>query len=150
MEHDIRAIARRTFEEIFPAADIAALAEVTDPDVVHHGARPDEPAGFEGVKQTMLWLADVFTDQRWVVHDTIVEGDRVALRLTHQGTHAGDLMGLPPTGRTVAYDYIQILRFRDGKAIEQWGLRDQQALMRQLGVEPAGAPPRGEAAAARG
>jgi predicted ester cyclase len=45
-------------------------------------------------------------------------------------------MGIAPTGREVAYDYVHILRFRDGKAVEHWGMRDDMALMRQLGVMP--------------
>ena len=73
-----KAIARRTFEEIFPACDVEALAEVVDPDAVSRGRRPDEPVGFEGVKRTMLWLASVFSDQRWEVHELIAEGDLVA------------------------------------------------------------------------
>ena len=134
-----KAAARRAWEEIFPALDVEALAEITDPDVVSRGRRPDEPAGLEGVKQTMFWLSTVFSDQRWEIHDVIAEGDLVALRLTHYGRHTGDLMGIPPTGREVAYQYVQFLRFRDGKVIEQWSVRDDMTLMRQLGVIP-GAP----------
>jgi predicted ester cyclase len=132
-----KAIVRRTWEEIFPACDVESLAEITDPDVVSRGRRPDEPAGFEGVKRTMLWLSTVFSDQRWDVHDVIAEGDTVAVRLTHHGRHTGDLMGIPPTGREVAYEYVHFLRFRDGKMIEQWSVRDDMTLMRQLGVIPA-------------
>jgi len=132
-----KAIARRIWEEIFPACDVEALAEVVHPDAVGRGRRPDEPPGFEGVKRTMLWLATVFSDQRWEVHDVIGEGDLVALRLTHHGRQTGDLMGIPPTGREVAYEYVHFLRFRDGKAIEQWSVRDDMTLMRQLGVVPA-------------
>ena len=131
-----KAIARRTFEEIFPACDIEALTEVVDPDVISRGRRPDEPAGFEGVKRTMLWLATVFSDQRWDVHEVVGEGDLVAMRLTHHGRQTGNLMGIPPTGREVAYEYVHYLRFRDGKAIEQWSVRDDLTLMRQLGVVP--------------
>lgn len=131
-----KATARRTFEEIFPACDVAALAEVVDPDAVSRGRRPDEPDGFEGVKQTMLWLATVFSDQRWDVHEVVGEGDLVVMRLTHHGRHTGDLMGIPPTGHEVAYQYVHFLRFRDGKAIEQWSVRDDMTLMRQLGVMP--------------
>ncbi len=134
MTADIKATARRTWEEIFPALDVAALAEVTDRDVVPHGRRPDEPAGFEGVKQTMLWLGRVFSDQRWEIHNVIAEGDLVAVHATHHARHTGDLMGIPPTGREVAYDYVHILRFRDGKAIEHWSVRDSMTMMRQLGV----------------
>ena len=130
-------IARRSFEEIFPGCDVEALAEVVDPDCVSRGRRPDEPAGFEGVKRTMLWLATVFSDQRWEVHEVVGDGDLVAVHLTHHGRHTGDLMGIPPTGREVAYQYVHFLRFRDGKAIEQWSVRDDMTLMRQLSVVPA-------------
>jgi len=132
-----KAIARRTWEEIFPACDVEALAEVVHPDAVSRGRRPDEPSGFEGVKRTMLWLATVFSDQRWEVHDVIGEGDLVAVRVTHHGRQTGDLMGIPPTGREVAYEYVHFLRCRDGKAIEHWSVRDDMTLMRQLGVVPA-------------
>ncbi len=135
-----KAIARRTWEEIFPTCDVDALAEVVDPDAVSRGRRPDEPAGFEGVKRTMLWLASVFSDQRWEVHDVIGEGDVVATRLTHHGRQTGELMGIPPTGREVAYQYVHFLRFRDGRVVEQWSVRDDLTLMRQLGVVSGGHP----------
>ena len=143
-----KAIARRSWEEIFPACDVEALAQVVDPDVVSRGRRPDEPTGFEGVKRTMLWLASVFSDQRWDVHDVIGEGDVVATRVTHHGRHTGELMGIPPTGREVAYQYVHFFRFRDGRVVEQWSVRDDMTLMRQLGVVPGGPPAAATAAAA--
>jgi predicted ester cyclase len=45
-------------------------------------------------------------------------------------------MGIPPTGREVAYQYVHFLRFRDGKAIEHWSVSDDMTLMRRLGVTP--------------
>ena len=142
-----KAIARRSWEEIFPACDVEALAQVVDPDVVSRGRRPDEPTGFEGVKRTMLWMASVFSDQRWDVHDVIGEGDVVATRVTHHGRHTGELMGIPPTGREVAYQYVHFFRFRDGRVVEQWSVRDDMTLMRQLGVVPGGPPAAATAAA---
>lgn len=129
-----KAAARRTWEEIFPACDIAALAEVTAVDAVVHGGRPGEPAGLEGVTKTMLWLGTVFSDQRWEIRHVLGDGDMVAVHAVHHGRHTGNLMGLPPTGREVAYDYIHLLRFENGKAVEHWGIRDDATLMRQLGV----------------
>ena len=128
--------ARRTFEQILPSGDVDGLAAVTDPDVVDHGRRPDEPAGFEGAKATMLWLRTVFSDQRWEIHRIIGEDDLVAIHATHHGRQTGALFGIPPTGREVAYQYVHMLRFRDGKAIEHWSVRDDMTLMRQLGVVP--------------
>jgi predicted ester cyclase len=136
MSNDLKAIARRTWEEIFPACDVDALAEVVARDVVEHGARPGEPPGFEGVAQTMLWLGRVFSDQRWEIHQVIGEGDTVVVHATHHGRHTGELMGLAPTDRVVAYDYVHIVRFRDGKGVEHWGIRDDMTLMRQLGALP--------------
>ena len=136
MSQDLKAIARRTWEEILPACDVIGLEEVTDPNVVSHGAWPDEPGGLEGVRQTMFWLARVFSDQRWEIHRLVQEDDMVVVHATHHGRHTGDLMGIPPTGRQVAYDYVHILRYRDGKAVEHWGVRDDMTLMRQLGVMP--------------
>ena len=136
-----KAAARRTWEEIFPACDVAGLSEVTDENVIDHGARPDEPQGIEGARQTMRWLASVFSDQRWEIRQVIGEGDLVVVHAIHHGRHTGPLFGMPPTGRTVAYDYIHIVRMRDGKTIEHWGVRDHFTLMRQLGAEAAGPPP---------
>ena len=136
MDHDIMAIARRTFEESMPACVVAALAEVVAPDAVSHPGRPGEKAGFDGVRDTMLWLGRVFSDQRWEIHHAIVDGDTVAIHATHPGRHTGELMGIAPTGRAVAYDYVHIIRFRDGKGVEHWGVRDDMTLMRQLGVLP--------------
>jgi predicted ester cyclase len=136
VKDDIKTIARRTWEEIFPACDVEALAEVIAPDAIAHGARPGEPPGFEGVKKTMLWLGRVFADQRWEIHQVIGESDTVVVYCTHHGRHTGELMGIAPTNRKVAYDYVHILRFREGMAVEHWAVRDDMTLMRQLGVLP--------------
>ncbi len=74
MSEDLKSIARRTLEEIFPARDVVGRAQVTDENVVSHGARPDEPGGMEGVQRTMFWLAHVFSDQRWAIHQLIEGG----------------------------------------------------------------------------
>lgn len=131
-----KAIARRIFEEIFPSCDVAALAEVTAQDVLDHGRRPDEPEGLEGATRTMLWLSTVFSEQRWEIHGVYGDGDQVAVHATHHGRQTGELMGIPPTGREVAYDYVHMFRFRDGKAIEHRSVRDTMTLMQQLGVIP--------------
>jgi predicted ester cyclase len=136
MIEDLKVTARRTWEEIFPACDVDALAEVIALESIEHGARPDERQGFEGAKETMLWLGRVFSDQRWEIHQVVGEGDTVVVFCTYHGRQTGELMGMPPTGREVAYDYVHIVRYRDGKAVEHWGVRDEMTLMRQLGVLP--------------
>jgi len=136
MSEELKTKARRTWEEIVPNADVDALAEVIAEDLIDHSARPDEPQGLAGVQQTVLWLGTVFSHQRWEIQQVIGEGDIVVVYCTLHGRHTGDLMGIPPTNREVAVDYVHIVRFRDGKAVEYWSVRDDMALMRQLGALP--------------
>jgi predicted ester cyclase len=136
MSEELKATARRIWEEIFPSGDVGRLAEVIAEDSIDHGARPDEPQGLAGVQQKVLWLRSVFADQRWEIHQVIGDGQFVVVYCTLHARHTGDLMGIPPTNREVTQDYVQILRFEDGKAVERWGVRDDMALMRQLGVLP--------------
>jgi predicted ester cyclase len=136
MTEELKAKARRIWEEIFPSGDVDRLAEVIAEDSIGHGARPDERQGLAGVQQTMLWLRSVFSEQRWEIRQVVGEGDIVVVYCTLHGRHTGDLMGIPPTNREVAQDYVHIVRFRDGKVVEHWGVRDDMGLMRQLGVLP--------------
>jgi predicted ester cyclase len=136
MTDELKAKARRIWEEIFPSGDVDGLAEVLAEDGIDHGARPDEPQGLAGAQQTMLWLRSVFSEQRWEIRQVVGEGDIVVVYCTLHGRHTGDLMGIPPTNREVAQDYVHIVRFRDGKVVEHWGVRDDMGLMRQLGVLP--------------
>jgi predicted ester cyclase len=136
MSEELKSKARRIWESVFPAGDVGALAELIAEDSVDHGARPDEPQGLEGATRTMLWLGQVFSEQRWEIHQVIGEGDTVVVHCTLHGRHTGELFGLAPTGRAVAQDYVHIVRFRDGKAAEHWGVRDDLSLMRQLGLLP--------------
>jgi predicted ester cyclase len=134
MAEELKAKARRIWEEILPSGDVERLADVVAEDSIDHGARPDEPQGLVGAQRTMIWLGGVFSDQRWDIHQVIGEGDLVVVYCTLHGRHTGDLMGIPPTNREISMDYVHILRFADGKAVERWSVRDDMALMRQLGV----------------
>ncbi len=64
----------------------------------------------------------------------VAEGDKVATLKTFSGTHEGELMGLPPIRRRVAFDIFDLLRIRDGKVVEHWGVYDIAGLMQQLGA----------------
>jgi predicted ester cyclase len=132
----IKATARRTLEEIFPTGDVAGLAEVVHPDIVNHEAPPGAPQGLEGMNQGMLWLAGAFSDRRYELHQVIAEGDTVVLYCTFSGRHTGEFMGLAPTNRPFAFRQVHIVRFQDGKGVEHWAVRDDAALMRQLGAVP--------------
>lgn len=132
IDFDIKAVARRVLEEIFPADDEAALAEVISEDFVNHEAPAGTPPGPGSVAYFMHMLNDAFSDQRWTMHRVLAEDDTVVLYCTHSGRHTGEFMGLPPTGRNFAYRQIHMVRVVDGKGAEHWAVRDDAALMRQL------------------
>jgi predicted ester cyclase len=136
MADDLKAIARRTLEEIFPNGDVAALAQVVHPEVVNHEAPPGAPQGLDGMTQAMLRLKGAFSERRYELHQVIGEGDTVVIYCTFHARHTGEFLGLPPTNRPFAVRQVHIVRFQDGKGIEHWAVRDDAALMRQLTGEP--------------
>jgi steroid delta-isomerase-like uncharacterized protein len=131
-EVDSKAVARRVLEEVFPADDGAALAELLSDDFVNHEAPAGTPPGPGSVAFFMHMLAEAFSDQRWTMHHVIAEGDTVVMHCTHSGRHTGTFMGLPATGRSFAYKQIHIVRIVNGKGAEHWAVRDDASLMRQL------------------
>ena len=70
------------------------------------------------------------------MEDIVVEGDKGAARVTMKGTHSGECMGVPATGKQVNVSAIDIFRFADGKLVEHWGVTDAMALMQQFGAIP--------------
>jgi predicted ester cyclase len=130
----IKAAARRTLEEVFPTVDEAALAELVHPDVVNHDAPPGAPQGLEGMVLSMRTLAAAFSDRRWEIHQAVADGDTVVLHCTFSGRHTGPFMGLAPSDRPFAYRQAHIIRFRDGKGIEHWAVRDDLSFLRQVGA----------------
>ena len=99
---------------------------------------PGQPPGVEGIKYIFRMLKAAMPDFSQEIVDMVAEGDRVVVRAVSRGTHQGEMMGIPPTGKKVQIDEIHIVRIEDGKMTEHWGLVDQAALMAQLGVMPGG------------
>lgn len=137
---DLKDLTRRTWEEMLPAGDFAALEQVIDADAVNHDLPPGVPNGLEGVRRTVAMLRDGFSEQRYEVHHVIGEGETVVIHATMHGRHTGSFLGIPPTGREVALRSMHIVRYRDGREVETWALQDRLGLMQQLGVIPDGPP----------
>jgi predicted ester cyclase len=92
--------------------------------------------GLEAYKQFILMYITAFPDARFTIDDIIAEGDTVVVRYTARGTHQGNLMGIPPTGKQASVTTIGIFRIVNGKAVEQWINCDDLGLLQQLGVVP--------------
>lgn len=134
---DIKTVARRVLEEVFPANDDAALAALISDRFVNHEAPAGTPPGLASITFFMHMLNDAFSGQRWTIHNVVAEGDTVVIHCTHSGRHTGDFFGIPPTGREFAYKQMHMIRIEDGKGVEHWAVRDDASLMRQLSGQPA-------------
>jgi predicted ester cyclase len=130
----IKAAARRSLEESFADGDVEAFRASLHPECVNHEAPDGADRGVDGMVRTMLWLKEAFSDRRYEVHQVVGEGDTVVVFCTFHGRHTGEFMGLAPTGRPFASRQVHIIRFQDGKGIEHWAVRDDLALLRQLGA----------------
>jgi|SRR5215211_5637703 len=131
---------KRLYDEVFNQGNLDVANELIGSNVVEHQQQPGvDPAaaGPELVKQIARFYRSAFPDLQIVVNDLIAEGDRVAARVSIIGTHQGEMMSIPPTGRRVEVSSIDIIRFEDGKAAEHWGETDIITMMKQLGVVPA-------------
>jgi steroid delta-isomerase-like uncharacterized protein len=124
------------FNDSFNANDLESAVTVFAPEAVVHNSGAPDPLNVEGFKQFGAVFRTAFPDGKLTIEDLIVEGDKVVSRVVYRGTHTGDMMGIPPTGKSVTVSAMIIDRFADGKIVESWRLFDQMAMMQQLGVIP--------------
>lgn len=128
---------RYYFEEVWNKGNLDAVDEVVAANLVDHNVPPGLPPGSEGYKVFVGLFRTAFPDMNITVEDLLADGDKVIARFTSRGTHQGDLMGIPPTGKSITVTGISIDRFEGEKYVESWMEFDQLSMMQQLGVIPA-------------
>src|SRR4051794_15093473 len=98
-------MAERSLRECYQAiiravasADLDALDGLIDANISDHNAVPGQVPGRDGIKYWVTMMHDAFADLTGVVEDTVLEGDKIAARVTWHGTHHGDFVGIQATG----------------------------------------------------
>ena len=128
-------VARRLIEEGFNEGDLEVAHELTAPDLVEHqDFGPAHPPGGDGVRAVIASLRRAFPDFRLTIDDLVVGGDAAWLRMVATGTNHGSFMGHAPTGRPMRADVFDIIRVRDGRMVEHWGVPDRLGVLFQLGL----------------
>lgn len=131
----------RRFYDVINSGDVDGFGEFLADDFVEHEETPGLAPTKEGVKEFFRMLRAAFPDLRMDAQDVLASGDKAVARVMFTGTHQGEYMGMPATGKSVNVQLIDIVRFGDdGLAREHWGVFDALAMMQQLGVMPEGAP----------
>ena len=136
MDHEA---AMRRLYDLINAGDIDGFDDVLADDVVEHEELPGLAPTKEGIKDFFRMYIAAFPDLHFEPEDVLTSGDKVVARVRASGTHQGEFMGAPPTGKRIDAQLIDIVRFgEDGLAREHWGVFDALTMMQQLGLVPDG------------
>ncbi|MGA9348792.1 MAG: DUF429 domain-containing protein [Anaerolineae bacterium] len=131
-----KAIIRRWIEECYNKGNLAVADELVATDYVNHSAPLGQAPGLESEKQYAAMIRSAYPDFYMAIEDQIAEGDKVVTRYTARGTHKGEFLGIPPTGKQITVAGIHIHRIVGGKVVEGWSEFDQLGALQQLGVVP--------------
>ncbi len=131
-----KAMALRASEEVWSKGNLDVVEELFDVNYVHHEPFAGETRGREGLKHLVTMWRTAYPDLKFTTEDLIAEGDKVVQRWSCVGTHQGELMGIPATGKRVTTTGISIIRFERGKAVEERVSWDALGGLQQLGVVP--------------
>ncbi|TDW77029.1 ester cyclase [Kribbella pratensis] len=129
-----KTVVKDFIDGLFTKGDLGAVDTHLAEDFINHdppfGVTPDR----EGMRDAGSMMRAAFPDWHSDLHALIAEGDLVVERFTAGGTQRGEVMGVPPTGKTVSLPGINIWRLRDGLIVERWGRLDDLGFREQLGV----------------
>jgi len=129
-----KAIVRRYIEQVLNEQRHDLVEEFLTENIELHGS--GIPPGLEVVKQWFTTFATAFPDGYTTIEDMVAEGDQVVARTAFNGTHQGEMQGIPVTGKSVSIPSITIFRLDNGKIAEGWLVSDDLGMMQQLGVIP--------------
>ena len=110
------------------------LRQVFAPDVQDHDPAPDQGKGPDGFIQFFTDFRTAFPDLAISPEHTVADEDNIAIAYTVTGTHKGNFMGIPPTGKKIKVRGLQIARFENGKIVERWGSSDELGILKQIGA----------------
>ncbi len=139
MSEDIRRMVARFYDEI-NAGNLGVIDELIADDFVDREEFPGIPSDKEGTRQFFTIFRSGFPDMRMEPQDVLVDGDLACIRSTTSGTHQGNFMGMPPSGKRFEVTGFDLIRVRDGQVVEHWGVMDAMKMMQQLGAIPEQAP----------
>jgi len=136
LKKDLAAVVRRFVTEVINQGQMDLAAEFVWEDVVEQVPLPGQGPGLEGLKDILRGMRASFPDLNFSIEEQISEGDKVASRFEWTGTHQGEFLGVPATGRQVRVWGIVIDRFEEGRIKDTRIIMDIFGLMAQLGALP--------------
>lgn len=130
--------AQKKMGEAVNKGHLEDLKQTFSPRVVDHDPAPNQAPGAEGFIQFFTDFRDSFPDLAIAVDHMVADDDNVSIAYTVSGTHKGNFLGIPPSGKKIKVRGVQIARFEQGKIVERWGSSDQLGILQQIGaIKPA-------------
>jgi len=125
---------RRTYD-LINEGDIDGFGRLLAADFVEHDELPGLPPTKDGVMELFRTYLAAFPDLHMEPVDVIAQGGTTVARVRATGTQNGEFMGMPPSGKSVDVQLIDIMRF-DGVGLvrEHWGVVDMLSMLSQLGA----------------
>jgi predicted ester cyclase len=122
----------KLIEEGFNKGNLSVVDEIVSTDMKERQRGSGD--GAEGTREVIRTLRRWFPDFNMRMEDVAEVGDKVWMRFRATGTNLGSVLHRSPTGKKMSVDVIDIVRFKDGKIVEHWGIPDQLGMMLQLGL----------------
>jgi steroid delta-isomerase-like uncharacterized protein len=147
-----KAFVRRAMDDFFNQHDLTAPDRIYAPAFVQHNERVAAAArsrglsNVEGVKHFFTGFFQAFPDYRVEIEHIMAEDDKVFVVCNWFGTHRGEFMGVPATGKPIRVRTAEVLRIQDGRIAEHWDVEDQMEMMLALGMLAPANPATPEAA----
>ena len=137
MPLDPKILLKRWFDEVWNQGREETVEELFPADGIAHGlGEGNDVRGPADFKIFLRNMRTAFPDVQIRIDDTIVDGEKAVVRVTFEGTHLGEGIGLAPTGRRVSIAGIIIVRIENSQIKEAWNSWDQLGLLRQLEAVP--------------
>jgi predicted ester cyclase len=128
-----KAVVRRFNKEVIEQGNLESFKELMDENFINRTAAAGVNNGPEGMINTFNnILRPAFPDMTVTIYGQVAEGDLVTTRKAIMGTHTGAFMGVPATGRKVTIDVMDMVRIKNGKYYEHWGINTMQVVLAQL------------------
>jgi len=119
----IKTIVRRFNKEVIEQGNTESFEALMDKDFINHSAPESTNNGPEGMIYTFNnILRPAISNIQVIIYDQLAEGDVVTTRKVITGTHTGVFFGIEPSGKSISIDVIDIVRIRNGKYFEHWGI----------------------------
>ena len=126
---------RRFYEEVLVGGNFDLIDEyVVEGMQDHEDPMPGQPPGKDGVKFYVNAMRTAFPDLTVKMDPVLADGELEASHVVLSGTHQGEFLGIPASGKNVEFSSVDIIRIEDGKVAEHWGASDTLSLMQQIGA----------------